>query len=135
MLKPQLRQTPFRNHFGDEGRNLRSELIDQNMDGLMREILLDITNGLIGKTIIHPSHIKVVQALNVVTYEEYNDALNIVESATGEFGVKKSQFLNKMNEIKPHYYWAQRMLLKSEVYGVLNEEYSNIDLIKRRVFI
>jgi citrate lyase beta subunit len=135
MLKPQLRQTPFRNHFGDEGRNLRSELIDQNMDGLMREILLDITNGLIGKTIIHPSHIKVVQDLNVVTYEEYNDALNIVESATGEFGVKKSQFLNKMNEIKPHYYWAQRMLLKSEVYGVLNEEYSNIDLIKRRVFV
>ena len=135
MLKPQLRQTPFQNHFGDDGKKLRTELIDQNMDGLIREILLDITNGLIGKTIIHPSHIKVVQALNVVTYEEYNDALNIVESATGEFGVKKSQFLNKMNEIKPHYYWAQRMLLKSEVYGVLNEEYSNIDLIKRRVFV
>jgi citrate lyase beta subunit len=105
------------------------------MDGLIREILLDITNGLIGKTIIHPSHIKVVQALNVVTYEEYVDALNIVESATGAFGVRKSQFSNKMNEIKPHYYWAQRMLLKSEVYGVLNEEYSNIDLIKQRVFV
>lgn len=135
MLKPQLRQTPFRNHFGDEGRKIRTELIDQNMDGLIREILLDITNGLIGKTIIHPSHIKAVQALNVVTYEEYVDALNIVESATGEYGVKKSQFLNKMNEIKPHYYWAQRMLLKSEVYGVLNEEYSSIDLIKQRVFV
>jgi citrate lyase beta subunit len=135
MLKPQLRQTPFRNHFGDEGRKIRTELIDQNIDGLIREILLDITNGLIGKTIIHPSHIKAVQALNVVTYEEYVDALNIVESATGEYGVKKSQFLNKMNEIKPHYYWAQRMLLKSEVYGVLNEEYSSIDLIKQRVFV
>jgi citrate lyase beta subunit len=135
MLKPQLRQTPFRNHFGDEGRKLRTELIDQNMDGLIREILLDITNGLIGKTIIHPSHIKIVQALNVVTYEEYVDAINIVESATGEFGAKKSQFSNKMNEIKPHYYWAQRMLLKSEVYGVLNEEYSNIDLIKQKVFV
>jgi citrate lyase beta subunit len=135
MLKPQLRQTPFRNHFGDEGRKIRTELIDQNIDGLIREILLDITNGLIGKTIIHPSHIKTVQALNVVTYEEYVDALNIVESATGEYGVKKSQFLNKMNEIKPHYYWAKRMLLKSEVYGVLNEEYSSIDLIKQRVFV
>lgn len=135
MLKPQLRQTPFRNHFGEEGRKIRTELIDQNMDGLIREILLDLTNGLIGKTIIHPSHIKAVQALNVVTYEEYVDALNIVESATGEYGVKKSQFLNKMNEIKPHYYWAQRMLLKSEVYGVLNEEYSSIDLIKQRVFV
>jgi citrate lyase beta subunit len=135
MLKPQLRQTPFHNHYGDEGRKLRSELIDQNMDGLIREILLDITNGLIGKTIIHPSHIKAVQALNVVTYEEYVDALNIVESANGEFGVRKSPFLNKMNEIKPHYYWAHRMLLKSEIYGVLNEEYSSIDLIKQRLFV
>lgn len=135
MLKPQLRQTPFRSHFGEEGIKWRSELIDQNMDGLIREILLDIANGLVGKTIIHPSHIKVVQALNVVTFEEYLDAVNIIESATGEFGVRKSQFLNKMNEIKPHFHWAQRILLKSEVYGVLNEEYTNIDLIKQRVFV
>lgn len=135
MLKPQLRQTPFRIHFGENGMKLRLELIDHNMDGLIREVLLDIANGLIGKTIIHPSHIKIVQALNVVSYEEYVDALNIVESATGEFGVRKSQFANKMNEIKPHLYWAQRVLLKSKVYGVLNEEYSNIDLIKERVFV
>jgi citrate lyase beta subunit len=135
MLKPQLRQTPFRNHFGEEGTKIRSELIDQNMDALIREILLDIENGLIGKTVIHPSHIKAVQALNTVSSEEYYDALHIVESATGEYGVRKSQFLNKMNEIKPHFFWAQRILLKSEIYGVLNEEYANIDLIKQRVFV
>ncbi len=135
MLKPQLRQTPFRDHFGEEGLKWRSELIDQNMDGLIREILMDIANGLTGKTVIHPSHIKVVQALNVVTFEEYLDALTINESATGEFGVRKSHFLNKMNEVKPHFYWAQRILLKSEIYGVLNEEYSNIDLIKQGVFV
>jgi citrate lyase beta subunit len=134
MLKPQLHQTSFLHRFDDDGMN-RSELIGHNMDGLIREVLLDIENGLIGKTIIHPSHIKIVQALNVVTYEEYVDALNIVESATGEFGVRKSQFSNKMNEIKPHLYWAQKVLLKSEVYGVLNEEYSNIDLIKERVCV
>lgn len=135
MLKPQLRQTPFRDHFGEEGLKWRSELIDQNMDGLIREILMDIANGLTGKTIIHPSHIKVVQALNVVTFEEYLDALTINESANGEFGVRKSHFLNKMNEVKPHFYWAQRILLKSEIYGVLNEEYTNIDLIKQGVFV
>ena len=53
----------------------------------------------------------------------------------GEFGVRKSHFLNKMNEVKPHFYWAQRILLKSEIYGVLNEEYTNIDLIKQEVFV
>ncbi|MCQ6277827.1 HpcH/HpaI aldolase/citrate lyase family protein [Bacillus sp. EB600] len=135
MLKPQLRQTPFRDHFGEEGLKWRSELIDQNMDGLIREILMDIANGLTGKTIIHPSHIKVVQALNVVTFEEYLDALAINESATGEFGVRRSHFFNKMNEVKPHFYWAQRILLKSEIYGVLNEGYTNIDLIKQGVFV
>lgn len=135
MLKPQLRQTPFRERYGDEGLKWRAELIDHNMDGLIREIVMDIANGLTGKTIIHPSHIKVVQALNVVSYEEFIDAVHIVESATGEFGVRKSHFLNKMNEIKPHFYWAKRILMKSKVYGVLNEEYRNIDLIKYKVFV
>lgn len=135
MLKPQLRQTPFRERYGVEGLKWRAEMIDRNMDGLIREILMDITNGLTGKTVIHPSHIKVVQALNVVSFEEYLDALHISESATGEFGVRKSQFLNKMNEIKPHFYWAQRILMKSQVYGVLNEEFTIIDLIKQNVFV
>lgn len=135
MLKPQLRQTPFRERYGDEGLKWRAELIDHNTDGLIREIVMDIANGLTGKTIIHPSHIKVVQALNVVSCEEYLDAIHIVESATGEYGVRKSHFSNKMNEIKPHFYWAKRVLMKSQVYGVLNEEYRNIDLIKHKVFV
>ena len=62
------------------------------MDGLIREILMDIANGLTGKTIIHPSHIKVVQALNVVTFEEYLDALTINESATWRIWSKKKPF-------------------------------------------
>lgn len=135
MLKPQLRQTPFRERYGDEGLKWRAKLIDENVDGLIREILMDIANGLTGKTIIHPSHIKIVQALNIVSYEEYVDANNIVKSATGEIGVMKSMFANKMNEIKPHYYWAKKILLKSQLYGVLHEEFTNIDLIKKEVYV
>ncbi|EKN69512.1 citrate lyase subunit beta [Neobacillus bataviensis LMG 21833] len=135
MLKPQLRQTPFRERYGDEGLKWRAKLIDENVDGLIREILMDIANGLTGKTIIHPSHIKIVQALNIVSYEEYVDASNIVKAATGEIGVMKSMFANKMNEIKPHYYWAKKILLKSQLYGVLHEEFTNIDLIKKEVYV
>ncbi|MBP2241263.1 citrate lyase beta subunit [Cytobacillus eiseniae] len=134
MLKPQLRQTPFRERFGQEGVNLRHELIDKHMDGFIREILMDITNGLTGKTIIHPTHIRPVQALNTVTYEEYLDAKSIIEQANGEIGVMKSAFHNKMNEIKPHYYWAQKILLKSEIYGVLNEEFTYIDLLTNEIY-
>ncbi|QCJ43195.1 citrate lyase subunit beta [Bacillus sp. S3] len=135
MLKPQLRQTPFRERYGDDGLKWRAQLIDENMDGLIREILMDIANGITGKTIIHPSHIKIVQALNVVSYEEYIDACNIVSASTGKIGVMKSKFANKMNEIKPHYYWATKILLKSKLFGVLHEEFTNIDLIKKEVYV
>ncbi|PLS03524.1 HpcH/HpaI aldolase/citrate lyase family protein [Neobacillus cucumis] len=135
MLKPQLRQTPFRERYGDEGVKWRAKLINENMDGLIREILMDISNGLTGKTIIHPSHIKVVQALNVVSYEEFIDACNIVKAFDENNGVLKSNFENKMNEVKPHYFWAKKILLKSQIYGVLHEEYTNIDLIRKEVYV
>ncbi|MGP7815979.1 HpcH/HpaI aldolase/citrate lyase family protein [Niallia sp. 01092] len=134
MLIPQLRETPFRKRYGKAGMKMRTQLIDKHMDGLIREVLMDITNGLTGKTIIHPTHIKPVQALNVVSYEEYYDACNIVDSNNGEIGVMKSSFSNKMNEIKPHYYWAQKILLKSKVYGVFHEEFTYIDLLKQENF-
>ena len=135
ILKPQLRQTPFRERYGEEGLKWRAKLIDENMDGLIREILMDISNGLTGKTIIHPSHIKVVQALNVVSYEEYIDASNIIKAFDENNGVIKSEFANKMNEAKPHYFWAQKILLKSQVYGVLHEEFTSIDLIRKEVYV
>jgi citrate lyase beta subunit len=135
ILKPQLRQTPFRHRYGDDGLKWRAELIHDNMDGLIRETIMDIANGLTGKTIIHPSHIKVVQALNVVSYEEYLDAVHIMKAANGDAGVIKSDFANKMNEIKPHYYWAKKILLKSQLFGVLHEEFTNIDLIKKEVYV
>ncbi len=134
MLKPQLRQTPFKERFGQVGIELREELIDKQMDGLIKEIMMDITNGLTGKTIIHPSHIRPVQALNTVSYEEYLDARSIINKADGKIGVMKSAFQNKMNEIKPHYYWAQKILLKSEIYGVLNEEYTYVDLLTNEIY-
>ncbi|GHH98273.1 HpcH/HpaI aldolase/citrate lyase family protein [Neobacillus kokaensis] len=135
MLKPQLRQTPFRDRYGEEGLKWRKKLIDENKDGLIREILMDIANGITGKTIIHPSHIKAVQALNVVSFEEYIDAHTIIQAAAGENGVMKSEFANKMNEIKPHLFWAKKIMLKSQLYGVLNEQFTNIDLIKKEVYI
>lgn len=105
-----------------------------NLEGFIREIRMDIANGLTGKTIIHPSHIKGVQALNVVSFEQYIDACNIVNAATGDLGVMKSDFSNKMNEIKPHYYWARKVILKSQLYGVLNDEFTNIDIIQKEVY-
>ncbi|WP_368297135.1 HpcH/HpaI aldolase/citrate lyase family protein [Cytobacillus firmus] len=134
LLKPQIRQTPFMERLGQDGLKMRTDLIDRHMDGLIREIAMDISNGLTGKTIIHPTHIRPVQALNTVTLEEYLDAQSIAGQAGGKIGVMKSDYQNKMNEIKPHLYWAKKILLKSEVYGVLQDEIAYIDLLKNETF-
>jgi citrate lyase beta subunit len=90
--------------------------------GLLHEVMLDKENGLIGKTIIHPTHIKPVQTLYAVTHEEYTDAISILKNSHGDLGVMKSVYGNKMNEFKPHFNWAKRILLRSQVYGVLHEQ-------------
>ena len=74
VLRPQLRSTPF--EAVNEG-ELRQRILMDNLDGLIREIELDLANGLLGKTVIHPSHVPVVHAMCVVSHEEYLDALDI----------------------------------------------------------
>lgn len=129
VLKPLLRQSLFADRSGQAGGRVRDHLICHYVDGLIHEIILDKANGLIGKTIIHPSHIKPVQALCVVTHEEYMDATSILDNATGDMGVISSQYANKMNEIKPHMRWAQKIMIKSKIYGVFNEQHNFTSLL------
>ncbi|QDY85712.1 HpcH/HpaI aldolase/citrate lyase family protein [Paenibacillus polymyxa] len=129
IFKPQLRVSPFEDAFGKPGRHLRMDFISDAVDGLIREVMMDKENGIIGKTIIHPSHIKPVQAMYVVTHEEYMDALEIVERNDGSLGVFKSAYANKMNEIKPHLNWAHRIINRSKVYGVLHEQQHFVSLL------
>ncbi|THF84533.1 HpcH/HpaI aldolase/citrate lyase family protein [Cohnella fermenti] len=121
LFKPQLRQTPFEESMGRSGRMLRMSYLNRYEDGLMREVALDKENGISGKTIIHPSHIKPVQAMYAVTHEEYMDAFHIHENDKGDLGVMGSLYANKMNEIKPHRSWANRILMRARIYGVLHD--------------
>lgn len=106
---------------------------DTAFEGLVREIELDRLNGLIGKTIIHPSHIRTVQAMYVVSHEDYMDAENILLQSNGSIGVEKSVYGNKMNEMKPHFIWAQRMMMRAQAYGVFNEGIHYTDLLREQV--
>lgn len=129
VLRPQLRETPFEDTYGKHGREMRNSFISSSMDGLIREVILDKENGIVGKTIIHPSHLRPVQAMYTVMHEEYVDALSIVDSNDGSRGVFKSEYYNKMNEIKPHLNWARRILLRSQIYGVLHEQQHFVGLL------
>ncbi|MFJ9811446.1 HpcH/HpaI aldolase/citrate lyase family protein [Streptomyces sp. NPDC101158] len=126
MFKPQLRRSPFL-----EGRaeDLRTALIEHDLDGLLREIELDRANGLLGKTCIHPTHVLPVHALSVVTHEEFSDAQDILRPERGGGGVLRSAYTNKMNEVKPHRAWAERTLRRAEVFGVAREDVGFVELL------
>ncbi|MFE1755161.1 HpcH/HpaI aldolase/citrate lyase family protein [Streptomyces anandii] len=126
MFKPQLRQSPF---LQVQAVELRERLIEHAMDGLLREISLDHTNGLLGKTCIHPSHVLPVHALSVVSHEEFSDAADILRPERGGGGVLRSAYTNKMNEVKPHRAWAERTLQRAEVFGVAREDVGFVELL------
>ncbi|WP_380285000.1 HpcH/HpaI aldolase/citrate lyase family protein [Kitasatospora purpeofusca] len=128
MFKPQLRRTPFAE--AEPSREaVRRRIIEHDLDGLIREIELDRANGLLGKTCIHPSHVPAVHALSVVTHEEYSDARDILQQERGGGGVLRSAYTNKMNEAKPHRAWAERVMLRAEVFGVAREDVSFAELL------
>lgn len=138
VLKPQLRKSPFEEFHDDNGCNgskVRSQLLNKYVDGLIREVILDKENGIIGKTIIHPSHILPVQSLYTVGHEEYLDALSILENSHRHNGVIKSLYTNKMNEVKPHYNWAKKILLRAKNYGVFHEQHNFICLLTENIFL
>ena len=103
----------------------RTEIVNDAVDGLLRELILDRANGFIGKTIIHPTHLRYVNGMMAITREEYEDALQIL-NANG--GVLKSLHSNKMNEVGPHRNWAEKMLYRAKAYGVVENQSSYIDL-------
>ena len=97
----------------------RVTIINEAIDGLLREVILDKANGFVGKTIIHPSHARFVNAMQTVTKEEYDDAMQILNTSGG---VIKSCTGNKMNEINPHRSWAIKIVNRANAFGVVKTE-------------
>ncbi|MBM7368788.1 HpcH/HpaI aldolase/citrate lyase family protein [Gordonia hydrophobica] len=124
MFAPTLRHTPFRNN---DAVVFRKQLVNRDLDGLLREIALDHANGISGKTVIHPAHVGIVHALSCVTEEEYRDALDIADHEGG--GAQPSAFRNKMNELKPHRNWALDVLDRAAVFGVTRHDVNFVDLL------
>ncbi|PPH07757.1 HpcH/HpaI aldolase/citrate lyase family protein [Rathayibacter sp. AY1H3] len=125
LQKPRLRESPFLER---DAPQYRRALLDKCLDGLINEIELDKINGLSGKTVIHPSHVSVVHALSAVRHEEFCDAV-AVSAARDRGGVLRSAADNKMNEVRPHTAWADRVLLRAAAFGVLRPDLGFVDLM------
>ena len=113
-------------HYGIEDYLMRRQpLVNGEIDGLLREVLLDKANGFVGRTVIHPTHVKFVNALMAVTKEEYDDACQILGTSGG---VVKGSGGNKMNEIRPHTNWAKKIFFRARAFGVIKNESGYVKL-------
>lgn len=101
----------------------RTPVVNDAVDGLMRELILDQANGFMGKTCIHPTHLNFINGMLAVTKEEYDDAYQILHTSDGVIKGSKG-----MNEIRPHANWATKILMRAEAYGVIESEKSYMEL-------
>ena len=94
---------------------------DEWRTGLEKELRMDILNGFIGKTVIHPRQIPVVNEMLKVTERDYEDARAILSWDESGLQVGKSSGGERMNEVRTNCKWAAKILLLAEIYGIRQE--------------
>ncbi|WP_435978854.1 HpcH/HpaI aldolase/citrate lyase family protein [Psychrobacter sp. DM4] len=91
------------------------EYLDQPML-FMQELSRDVSLGLVGKTVIHPSQIALVQQAYCVPMSMLDEAQAILHSeAKAVF-----KFNNTMLEPATHRAWATEIVNRAEVFGTIN---------------
>ena len=87
--------------------------------GLIAELDQDRQAGFIGKTVIHPKQIDLVNTAYQVSKTDLEDAKSILNwDEKSPALVSGSARSERMNEYNTHYRWAQKILFLSEYYGV-----------------
>lgn len=90
-------------------------------EGLRKEIALDLVNGFIGKTAIHPSQLPIIADSLKPSKSDFEDAEKILCWKADGLAVQKSTANARMNEQKCHARWAKKIVTLAEVYGVAEE--------------
>ncbi len=91
----------------------------EGLNGLARELERDLLAGFVGKTVIHPNQIVVVQNGLRVSKADADDARRILGMADNDrVLVEKSADGGRMNEYKTHTRWARKICALAAIYGV-----------------
>ncbi len=87
--------------------------------GLTKELKRDRLIGFIGKTVIHPKQIELVNSAYKVSHTDFADAKAILnwDDSSNKL-VSGSPSKERMNEYKTHYNWARMTLFLAEYYGI-----------------
>ena len=87
--------------------------------GLYNEIADDKLCGFIGKTVIHPNQIAVVNEAYKVSKKDYDDANAVLDwDSESHKLVAANVGKERMNEYKTHYNWAMRTRFMAECFGI-----------------
>lgn len=87
--------------------------------GLKEEINKDLLCGFIGKTVIHPKQIPIVNNVLKVSVDDLNDAKSILNWDKNLSSLVSGNIAKeRMNEYKTHSNWALKTIFMSEYYGV-----------------
>jgi len=87
--------------------------------GLIDEIAEDKLCGFIGKTVIHPKQIEIVNMAYAVDCHDYESAKAILNwDKNAHTLVSADPQREQMNEYKTHANWAKNIMLMAEHYGI-----------------
>lgn len=87
--------------------------------GLKKELKEDLLCGFIGKTVIHPNQIELVNTAYQVSQKDLEDAKSILNwDQESHSLVSGNTTRERMNEYKIHTNWAYKIIFLSEVFGV-----------------
>ena len=66
----------------------------------------------------------VVQAMNVISYEDYMDAKSILDGIGSKYSISGSINCERMNEVNPHTKWARKIMILSDIVALAKAGYS-----------
>ncbi len=95
-----------------------NNISDDWIHGLKKELELDILNGFIGKTAIHPSQLPIISNSLKVSEKDLEDAKSILNWNDDVLGVGKSVAKDRMNEVSVHSRWARKIIILADIYGI-----------------
>lgn len=84
-----------------------------------REIKMDLLNGFVGKTVIHPKQIHAFNRAMKVNSLDYTDASAVVNWDKDDLLVSAVHSEEeRMNEYNTHIKWAKKTLVLADIYGI-----------------
>jgi len=88
--------------------------------GLKNELKEDKLCGFIGKTVIHPNQISIVNNAYKVSSADLSDAKSILNWDSNSISLVSGNISNeRMNEYKTHSNWALKTIMLSEAFGII----------------